>query len=1189
MTAFSLGDPQVRPRFDVLADLYVPPAEKEMEGAGIFGVGRAAFEIFNTVGSTGILLASMADSGNEPEQIYNVYERQDPTKPWNMDTNPYLHLRGYEMFFDRFRRVITRRQGDRIKRRIDRELDNRRILFEERPIVGAGASLAMGILDPLFFWPAAKVAVGVRGVSTIRTAGRFAAQGAGIVGAQEAILHQQQLAKPPEEIAIAIGATAILGGMIGAAVGRMTAKQLATAERQIIMAMGKEDPKTPVTFIGMQEQVAGKPSLPLVNLQVPAGGKPAGTTAVFDPKQHFIAGTQPGVTLPESLRLAAERERFEGVEVMAGGPNTIPVTKGRLGSYADLEKASQVKIAKGSRTLARLWKHMAPRTANYASESNVTRGVANRLHASNLLLEGTKELDAETVVDLIRNQLRNTERKIDKLHATYRRDTADALPQENWLAEVAKAMRGESGVDGKIIRVGEHPIESVRQAAKIYRDEVFTPLAQKAVDMGIMPKEIFERPGYLMRLYNGERLRQPGEADKFVDAVVGFRVKQAIAKDPTANISKVSDKATKEARGVMNTLLRTPEGRLFPGDIPLRGPLLERTFDIPDEVIAPWLSSNMDRIAKHYIRAMASDLAIAEHFGLQRFRPMFDTTQGSVVDTMRKAAGKAADPKKAARAASKILATRDKEIADAVKSPLITGILKKGSEKRKIVGRPTLAKKIINADTNTDAVKLLKERDDLLITEFSTGNMDIALDQIRSNYNQRIRAVEKTDKAEALRLKGLRDFDLKNTRHMRDEIRGMLQMPADPTTLSGKAARGLRLARQFTLMSTGGLIALSQVPDQSLQLAEFGLTRVFRSSFLPLVTDLNRVKITLREARMAFGPSEIATGRRSLRLFDLEDEFATNTAFERGVNKLTYYFSLVNLMTPMNAGIRTTTTLSTNAMVIETALKVKAGRIVSRADKADLKRVLEVVRDEKMLRRIADQFEAHGDRRSTFAPNTTAWTDPGAITAMQAALKRVDDFVLIKGGAGDRPRVGPGLAQEIMRTLMFFRNFGLSSMTRVLGRSLQYRDARIMSGFISSIGLAMIAIKLRDVVRGQDRERTPLQWAGRAWERSAFSGFIFDGDDVLDTFSGGNVSISRLFGTRGESRYFSPRDVYSAVLGPIAGQASDLATGLGGFADLDPTPGDVDRLRRLIPLQNHFALIQIFDQLGEDPLRRAVQ
>ena len=400
---------------------------------------------------------------------------------------------------------------------------------------------------------------------------------------------------------------------------------------------------------------------------------------------------------------------------------------------------------------------------------------------------------------------------------------------------------------------------------------------------------------------------------------------------------------------------------------------------------------------------------------------------------------------------------------------------------------------------------------------------------------------------------------------MRDDIRGLLGVTED--TMS-RLDRPAKAARQLTYMATGGGVGEASIADMSIAIFQFGMLRTFRQPFATLVRNLNEFRMSARETALVREPIELVADSQQVRFFDMEDELIPRTRLERGLQKATHAFSIINFITPWNRTVRNIAGYYTQGFIIE------SGEILARGgklSKADAKRLIDLGLSDKKLVRIYEEWLAFGvnvQRRSKHAVNSTAWQDRVAVNDMRAA---------IAGGS-----------QEVPRMLRMHRSFGLASGSRVLLRALQYADMRSLSGLMSSVGLAMLTIKMRDLRLGRDRERSAREWAGLAWERSSFAGILFDGDRLFEAAAQGEGSLSTLLGTRGELRYFSPRDVLSAALGPVAGQGSDLLAASLGFADLDPDPQDISRLRRLMVLQNAYGFRRLFDEI-ETGARQAVE
>ncbi|MBP2294715.1 hypothetical protein [Azospirillum rugosum] len=107
------------------------------------------------------------------------------------------------------------------------------------------------------------------------------------------------------------------------------------------------------------------------------------------------------------------------------------------------------------------------------------------------------------------------------------------------------------------------------------------------------------------------------------------------------------------AQQITDRILGAPAGRIPYDVVPLaRGPLKERTFNIPDELIERWLESDVEAVAKHYRHTMAPDVELARTFGradladqiakvgddyVQKMRATTDSRQLRRLDAQRRA------------------------------------------------------------------------------------------------------------------------------------------------------------------------------------------------------------------------------------------------------------------------------------------------------------------------------------------------------------------------------------------------------------------------------------------------------------------------------------------------------------------------------------------------------------------------
>lgn len=87
--------------------------------------------------------------------------------------------------------------------------------------------------------------------------------------------------------------------------------------------------------------------------------------------------------------------------------------------------------------------------------------------------------------------------------------------------------------------------------------------------------------------------------------------------DPTARLAKFDEASRQIADEVFNSLTGKLDGGPRPEFITIksRGPMKERTFHIPDELIEDFLESDIDVVGRRYARVMGADVELARKFG----------------------------------------------------------------------------------------------------------------------------------------------------------------------------------------------------------------------------------------------------------------------------------------------------------------------------------------------------------------------------------------------------------------------------------------------------------------------------------------------------------------------------------------------------------------------------------------------
>ncbi|MCL4712155.1 MAG: hypothetical protein KJZ73_13010 [Pseudorhodoplanes sp.] len=177
----------------------------------------------------GNVIAAAARSENAVVSAFN-YVTERSNGPFDPNHNPLDIIGGtdYErLHLKKFVGAHNEADTRAIMARIDREeADNR--LLDAAGWGGTVARIGMGLLDPTLFLPGGAVYRGARAAGAIaRTAISVGAAAAGQAALAEGTLYATQETRGLDEVALNIGAATILGGLLGGAIGGMSAREIA--------------------------------------------------------------------------------------------------------------------------------------------------------------------------------------------------------------------------------------------------------------------------------------------------------------------------------------------------------------------------------------------------------------------------------------------------------------------------------------------------------------------------------------------------------------------------------------------------------------------------------------------------------------------------------------------------------------------------------------------------------------------------------------------------------------------------------------------------------------------------------------------------------------------------------------------------------------------------------------------------
>lgn len=208
-------------------------------------------------------------------------------------------------------------------------------------------------------------------------------------------------------------------------------------------------------------------------------------------------------------------------------------------------------------------------------------------------------------------------------------------------------------------RVGDqHMIPEVAELARFWRARIADPLKVAAQKAGILGEadSVVGAISYFTRRYNREAIRANEVQWQQILRSHFQNTTDAIDAEIGTAIDDITRKILGADVGQAHFTMRITADKA--------GPLKERTLDVPDELIAPFLDNNPLRIAQAYVHELAPQVELANRFGDFELKDAIAKIQNEF-DILRNKAEKLPDEGKA-NAAVKALREDEKRTLDAL-------------------------------------------------------------------------------------------------------------------------------------------------------------------------------------------------------------------------------------------------------------------------------------------------------------------------------------------------------------------------------------------------------------------------------------------------------------------------------------------------------------------------------------------
>ena len=405
-------------------------------------------------------------------------------------------------------------------------------------------------------------------------------------------------------------------------------------------------------------------------------------------------------------------------------------------------------------------------------------------------------------------------------------------------------------------------------------------------------------------------------------------------------------------------------------------------------------------------------------------------------------------------------------------------------------------------------------------------------------------------------------------------IRGTYGLPSNPHAWSSVAMRTMKHYNALTML-TGFAAA---IPDVARVVMTSGIKRGFKTQF-EMFSDMldggTIFKMGKKEAQ-SFGEAvDMITGQRAMLFADVGDMFGMTSKLESGMGKLSAInFMYINLMSRWTEMAKSMASVTIGSRILEDSIKWGKGTLTDKWKTALASSGI----DQDMARRIAIQFEKHGDKtKHNFMANTAKWEDEAAAQAFGSALNKDINITIVTPGLGDTPL---WMSTELGSTLAQFKKFAMAATQRMLMRGMQEIDLDFMFGSLMLMGSGMLIDKIyHDFRFNRDYSKLSLtQKLLNAFDRSGLAGIYVDINKAIETLTDNRIGIGPALG---EQRPYgsSMRWKAGTIGGPTGGQIYNIFDILYDVGGNNYNHHTAKNVRRLIPFQNVWYLDWLFDDI----------
>ncbi len=411
-----------------------------------------------------------------------------------------------------------------------------------------------------------------------------------------------------------------------------------------------------------------------------------------------------------------------------------------------------------------------------------------------------------------------------------------------------------------------------------------------------------------------------------------------------------------------------------------------------------------------------------------------------------------------------------------------------------------------------------------------------------------------------------------------EAMRDMLR-GTDPTNPWDQSwGKLVRSTNHVNYLRTMGEVAIASLAETTRPAMVHGLMP-YMQTIGQVATNLKGIKMSVAEAKLAGNVVERALGQRLATLSDIADPYASRGPIEAFLENMTNVASRWN-------GIRLLTDMQKSVASVMTQNRILQNVEKYGSIKAPEKRYMAYIGiDESMAGRLAKQFSEHGETiEGVRVANTEKWTDDVARRTYRAAMNKDVDSIITTRSVADVPLFA---STPTGRAVLQFKSFALASHQRVLLRGLQESQTRFIGGMLAMTMVGMFATWLKAVSGNrmeklQDIGKNPGWWISEGLDRSGVFSVPMELANTFEkatNFNPVKTPLKALDEGSAQSQRMQNRSLMGAIAGPSMGLVDDAGNVLGIPNKLvkgeEVTRGQKNAAERLMPFNSYLGLRQI--------------